>query len=619
MSRSSAFDAALNHARQRLNTHAGVPLEEWCAASVACASSLRRFGIEDQAVMSAGVLGRYLSAASIDSETVTAFRPVDPGADRDGLAASARRALAVLTHGAATTATGPTEVLLRAQGVALLERQTSPIDVAVHRWADTALVFRHALGSAGSAAIANYQVAVLKETLRLASAVAVDPELDEVFRRWQAAATTETARWAQIATNSAAEHVAQHGATPGAVATENGHYSLAHLYRSVSALQRAILNEPSSAEALAALTRSLPAANLTVELAFAEQGSTSEPAPSSRALCDGGVVLAQARSAFSDRTAPDPSAEPEHHRHHEHHGRREAGTHGAVRHEATDADGALASTQRREAVWGDTNLRLTPESEVEFGRQMDAGAIAQAALQGVAAAVAVVGGSASVAELEALVMGGRQARAQLLASVAYVPAHYEGRRAGRYSEDRVQWGREELAACLDRWDSNQLTWVSWAFMHARYAYLKYRDELTQGRTYAVEDDYLERLSGASVALVEDEIMSAAEAAELRSLLASLPTNEANAVFLRMGFDGAPRTLSEVGSDLGVSVATTTRWLDHGIEKLQAAMLTSRADRSTDTAPGHGPAEEIRQMAAQMRATSSTRSRAPQQRLGDRER
>ena len=55
------------------------------------------------------------------------------------------------------------------------------------------------------AAIANYQVAVLKETLRLASAVAVDPELDEVFRRWQAAATTETARWAQIATNSAAE------------------------------------------------------------------------------------------------------------------------------------------------------------------------------------------------------------------------------------------------------------------------------------------------------------------------------------------------------------------------------------------------------------------------------
>lgn len=530
-----AFEAALAQARRAVNQQTSIDVQEWATAAMTCAVRFRAQGVADHRIQSAGALGKYLSATPIETPLSAAFREPSWTGDPES-AALARNALALLTHAAARSADGPAKTLLRAYTETLLGRQTSPLDQAIHHWADAVVLLRPILGPSIDAMIIDRQIGLLRTAGALTTHVTASADTQETIERWRGAVQREAQNWA-----NQLPHTRHMPTGPDAAR------HLSRLATAAAGMRRALNQEHSPTVALLAIARTLPTTNLLTTHALDMTASKT-----TTGLLDLGILLTQASTAFRERKqAPTRRATQ-------------------IPRPETDAPGPTIPAASRvpdaEQPSVDPALKLSTQDELELGRRMDAGTLARAALDGVTEAQTILGVTTQK-DLHQLIARGTQARAQLLASVYAIPIHIETRRGFAYNQDRVQAIHETLAKHIDRWDPTRARWSTWAYTLATYARLDLIRNEMSGPTIPVDQHTLTTISQSGPS-TEDQVIRKNDHQAVRDLVSRLPANEARVITLRLGLDGQPRTLAEVGLIIDRDPTTVMRTFDKGITRLQ---------------------------------------------------
>lgn len=224
---------------------------------------------------------------------------------------------------------------------------------------------------------------------------------------------------------------------------------------------------------------------------------------------------------------------------------------------------------------------LTPVVEAELARRRDAGVAAQAALDGVAEARALLP-EATASELAGLVWEGRQAVGVLVASVQ--PAiwsrvhRYHGDLEEKFAEAAVQ-----VAAAAHRWDPQRARWLSYAILTSEWALTaQYRQLGGLPIPVRMDDNPAERFTpgGIDPKLLVSSLRDPADAtavafdgaraADLSTRL-PWPTNE----ILReaMGFNarGEPASLESISQRMNIPHTSVSRHVQWGVRRIRSQL------------------------------------------------
>ena len=226
-------------------------------------------------------------------------------------------------------------------------------------------------------------------------------------------------------------------------------------------------------------------------------------------------------------------------------------------------------------------LSLTPVVEAELARRRDAGVAAQAALDGVAEARALLP-EATASELAGLVWEGRQAVGVLVASVQ--PAIWS--RVHRYRgdlEEKFAEAAAQVAAAAHRWDPQRARWLSYAILTSEWALTAQHRQLG-GLPIPVrmEDTPAQRFTpgGIDPKLLVSSLRDPADATAVRfdgaraaelSTHLPWPTNE----ILReaMGFNtrGEPATLESISQRMNIPHTSVSRHVQWGVRRIRSQL------------------------------------------------
>lgn len=246
----------------------------------------------------------------------------------------------------------------------------------------------------------------------------------------------------------------------------------------------------------------------------------------------------------------------------------------------TPIPGAPKSPARPAPV-GDP-VPLTAESERELARQRDVGVIAQAVLDGVPAAQAMLG-DATQEELARLVSEGREAVGVMVSSAERAIWS----RVRRYSTDldeRFAVAAVAVTAAAHKWDPNRSRWLGYAIRVSDWALAQhYRARARLPLAVRMDEDRdapggIDPARMASACPNPADIAVAnMDAAKAAQAAAELPWPFNEILRRAMGFtpQGAPTPLKAISQDVSLSPATVQRRLQVGLSRIRREMGVDR--------------------------------------------
>lgn len=228
-------------------------------------------------------------------------------------------------------------------------------------------------------------------------------------------------------------------------------------------------------------------------------------------------------------------------------------------------------------------VRLTIEIERELAGRRDTGVVAQAALDGVPSALALLSG-ASASDLARLTWQGRQAVGVLVASVrGAIWSH-----AHRYpaqADERFATAAAAVAAAVHNWDPDRARWLTWAIKVSDWSMATlYRTELALPRPLSMDIDCPDSTHGTiDPTLLTSDLPDPGETAAAHldgaraaRLVERLPWPDNKILSDAMGFgSGQPQTVEAIARRVGMPRSTVRAHLCHSLEQVRRQMGVDR--------------------------------------------
>ncbi|MDO5066352.1 MAG: sigma-70 family RNA polymerase sigma factor [Propionibacteriaceae bacterium] len=240
----------------------------------------------------------------------------------------------------------------------------------------------------------------------------------------------------------------------------------------------------------------------------------------------------------------------------------------------------------RGGVESDPEMENTHATHVAAARMMQAGVVAQAALDGRPEAVRAAAGVPRQ-RLEELVERGRLGKAQLIAFTRpmVVAALREdlARRRGPAGDDLLSAAQTHVAEQITTWDETRGRLAGWVWQVARQEAGRW---VTRGRTSeqalkrhetlseSVEDHAHTAALDSPTLGVEEQVMQAWSVQELRQRITQLDPTVRDVVTARFGLaTGEVETRASIGNRLGLSVTTVQRIEARAVQELRQVQRT----------------------------------------------
>ena len=545
----------VREAQDRLADGGPLTLESWRAVMAAVAPVAG----EDPAVvavagMAAGS-GSFRGATPADMDPLVAgvVEAVAGGWDPE----VGRTAVAAVTHLALRSAADERheQVLAAAERELLVHRSPSPLSAALRAWRDQVAVTD--VGPHEAVAIAVTQTRLLREACGWIDQVEAPPGLE--LQELRAAVVTAAEAW-QLASTTWSDVARTERVSPAGV-TE-----LSRRWATLDAMVRA---EPSAARRVEALISTGFGGSLQAGLSVRAPGETDT------VLTRVGVGVEIAADplhgiSFQDRTLPTPRQQPT----------------GQVAYSPTkqtppqDPATSAVVSRWRGGVEIDPEVENTHAGHVAAARMMQAGVVAQAALDGHPEAVRAAAGVPRQ-RLEELVERGRLGKAQLIAFTRpmVVAALREdlARRRGPAGDDLLSAAQTHVAEQITTWDETRGRLAGWVWQVARQEAgrwvtrgqsseqaLRRHETLTDTTDKSNDPQFLSPAPG-----VEEQVTQAWSLRDLRTRVAALPTPEREVITARYGLDGGgAETRDVIARRLGMSPATVRRVEERAVEQLR---------------------------------------------------
>lgn len=555
---------AVRRAVGLVNAGEALGLPEWALIVRACQTALVEHGEADAAVEFAAAVGRQVdhghlldsSAPCVVAEAVAGASEPTPG--------QLRTVVAMATHAARRgELPGAWAGLLAGVERAALQPgspgKVTSLEVALHRWPTVvaASVSRAAVSPQLLAAVGHQQIGLLAVARDLVSRMPPDQAAIDTAGLGE---SLDACRAGWLRAVNGWKSAASGPAVSGLDATA--------LSMAAVDLHDALLSRPPTADTLRALLASGVGGNLLVAAAV-------DPDPAS-ALTGAARHLDVLLTRIADDAPAIDCAAPT----------RAAATVAAPadvsagRVAAEMSAGRVAATRPNPVVSPPVveAVRLTAESERELACRRDAGVVAQAALDGVGEAMALLAG-ASEAELSRLVWEGRQAVGVLVASVR--PALWS--RVRRFEgdlDDRFAIAAVEVAAQVHQWDPGRSRWLSWALRVADWTLAGYyarQAGLPKPMQMGVDTDdrYTDavvdpRLLVSGLPDPAEVTVSALDAARALALVDGLswPANQILREAMGLHPAGAPASSEAIARRIGVAPNTVRRHLAFGLGRVR---------------------------------------------------